>query len=188
MNSWTPLWSMVVESSLWKEPYHVRILFMTMLSLKDHDHVVRWDGYKLMNKAGITPEECVEALQILSSPDVKRMPFEVLEKQEFEGRRIEKVDDGWLVLNGAKYRDMMQKISRRVYKAEWQRDHRADAANLGAGQHPLPGEPRLGQDINGDPGAKAIEQHEERKALTAAKKNGRKPKTSLQPARESVSQ
>jgi hypothetical protein len=120
MNSWAPIWSMIVDSSLWDEPYHVRLLFITMLALKDADNIVRYDGYLLGKKAHITPEECLEAMSVLSSPDTKRQAFECLEKQEFDGRRIEKVDGGWLILNGPKYRSMIQKMKNRGYKTEWQ--------------------------------------------------------------------
>ena len=120
MNSWAPIWSMIVDSSLWDEPYHVRLLFITMLALKDADNIVRYDGYLLGKKAHVTPEECLEAMGVLSSPDTKRQAFECLEKQEFDGRRIEKVDGGWLILNGPKYRSMIQKMKNRGYKTEWQ--------------------------------------------------------------------
>jgi hypothetical protein len=135
MNSWSPLWSMLVESSLWEEPYHVRILFVTMLCLKDRDNIVRWDGYKLSKKAHITPVECIEALQILMNPDKRRQAFDGIEAQQYEGRRIEKTGEGWLVLNGEKYREMMKSINRKEYKRDWQEKHRQGK--------PLPGEPEF---------------------------------------------
>ncbi len=121
MNSWTPLWSQVVDSSLWEEKPSVRVLFMTMLALKDADHIVRYDAYKLHKKAHLTAAETLEALEVLKSPDTGRQQFE----QEFDGRRIEEVAEGWLVLNGAKYREMIQKMRIRQYKTDWQRDARA---------------------------------------------------------------
>ncbi len=45
---------------------------------------------------------------MLAAPDRKR-----LEKQEFEGRRIKRVEDGWLVLNGEKYRRMVSEEMRK---------------------------------------------------------------------------
>lgn len=121
MNTWTPLWSQVVDSSLWEEKPSVRVMFMTMLALKDADHIVRYDAYKLHKKAHITAEEAIEALDILKKPDTRRNMF----KQEFDGRRIEEVEGGWLILNGQKYRDMIQKMKVREYKTQWQRDKRA---------------------------------------------------------------
>lgn len=118
MNTFSPLFSNLVESSVWDEPYHVRILFVSMLAIKDFDHVVRKNNYQLMKRANVTLQEVEEGLQVLSSPDLKRPG------QEFEGRRIERVEDGWLVLNGQNYEDQMRKISRRFYKARKQREYR----------------------------------------------------------------
>lgn len=129
MNSWAPLWSQVVDSSLWEEPPFVRVLFMTMLAKKDADHICRSDEYRLHKMANLSEQETAEAIKILSSPDTKRKVF----KQEFEGRRIERVPEGWLILNGEKYRAMIQKLRRRAYKAQWQRDNRSQQ---------LPGEAR----------------------------------------------
>lgn len=109
-----------MDSSLWEEKPYVRVLFMTMLALKDADFVVRLDEYRLHKKANITQEETLEALKILSSPDRRR----TLLKQEFDGRRIQKVEGGWLLLNGRKYRELMQKMKRRDYQAEWQAEYR----------------------------------------------------------------
>lgn len=150
MISWSPIWSMIVESSLWEEPYHVRVLFLTMLSLKDRDDIVRWDGYKLMKKANITPQECIEALKVLSSPDTRRKDFSELEEQEFEGRRIEKVDEGWLILNGAKYRALMTKMGRAEYKAEKQRKYREEERLGREASNPLPKQRAIGQETDNE--------------------------------------
>lgn len=74
-----------------------------MLALKDSDHIVRLTAYQLSERAKKTELEVLEALKILSSPDTIRR-----EKQDFDGRRIKAVEQGWLVLNGEKYRDMVQ--------------------------------------------------------------------------------
>ena len=121
MNTWTPLWSQVVDSSLWEEKPSVRVLFVTMLALKDADHICRYDAYKLHKKANLTPEETKEALRILQNPDTRRKAFE----QEFDGRRIQQVEQGWLILNGEKYRSMIQKMKQREYKTIWQSEKRA---------------------------------------------------------------
>lgn len=129
MNTWSPLFSKVVDSSIWHEPYFVRVLFMTMLALKDADHVVRCNAFMLASRAHMTEKEVLDGLKVLSSPDKKR-----LEPQKFEGRRIQRVEDGWLVLNGEEYRRLMQSINRKAYKAEWERKKRASSGK------PLPGQ------------------------------------------------
>jgi len=115
MNTWTPLWSKVVDSSLWSEPDLVVKVFLTMLAKKDADHIVRANAYQIARWANKTEDEALEALQILSSPDTRRK-----EPQPFDGRRIEKVADGWAILNGKYYRDMIQTIRRREYQRDWQ--------------------------------------------------------------------
>jgi hypothetical protein len=108
VNSFTPLWSGIVDSSIWDEPDHVVKVFCTMLALKDSDHVVRLNAYQLSKRSRKTEVEVLDALRILASPDQRRQ-----EKQEYEGRRIELREDGWLILNGEKYREMMQKENER---------------------------------------------------------------------------
>lgn len=131
MNRFAPLFSQIVDSSLWEEKLSVRIVFLTMLAKKDCDHVVRGTLYNLHRWANVSQEEVMEAIKVLESPDERRR----LEKQEFEGRRIEKVEGGWKILNGAKYEREMQRIAEQVRKAKWAREHRAMKAGT-----PLPGE------------------------------------------------
>lgn len=115
--SWTPLWSGIVESSLWDEPDPVIKVFITMLAIKDSDHVCRATAYQLAKKTGKTEVEVLDALKVLSSPDTRRH-----EHQDFEGRRIEAVEEGWLILNGEKYRE---KVSQEMARA---RNRRSQAA------------------------------------------------------------
>jgi hypothetical protein len=143
MNTWTPLWSKIVDSSLWVEPYYVRVLFLTMMALKDRDDVVRYSAFALAKRANMSEQEVLDGLEILSEPDRKR-----IEPQANEGRRIEKVADGWLVLNGAYYR----KLIKREYNARKQRDYRESKKNA---NKPLAGEQRHVQAING--GGTAVE-------------------------------
>lgn len=117
MRTWAPLWSSVVDSSLWCEPDYVVKIFLTMLALKDADHVYRGSAFNLGQRSHKTETEVLDALRILSEPDKRR-----IEKQEHEGRRIQSVPDGWLVLNGDKYR---KQISDEMRKA---RNRRAQAA------------------------------------------------------------
>lgn len=122
-----------MDSSLWDEPDFVVKVFLTMMALKDADHIVRLTAYQIGRNARKTEPEVIEALKVLSEPDTRR-----LEKQDFNGRRIEKVEDGWLILNGQKYRDMvseeMKKARNRRAQAAWR-----DRQKMKKGG-PLPGE------------------------------------------------
>ena len=142
MHTWAPLWNGIVESSLWDEPDYVVKIFLTMIAIKDADHIVRSTAYQLARKARKTEQEVLDALKVLSSPDKKRM-----EKQEFEGRRIKSVEEGWLVLNGEKYREMvsleMKRARNRRAQAAWR--ERQKRGNLRG--TPLPGETAYCNDV-----------------------------------------
>src|ERR1035437_4055418 len=133
MDTWSPLWSKIVDSSIWSEPDTVRILFVTMLALKDSDHVVRYSAFQLGQRAKKTEQEVLDALKILAAPDKKR-----LEPQPHEGRRIERVEDGWLILNGEEYRrkvseEMKKARNRRsqtTYRAKWRPPMAKTAAEI----------------------------------------------------------
>lgn len=130
MNTWAPLFSKIVDSSIWLEPDFVVKVFITMLAKKDSDQVVRGSAFNISQWAKKTEKETLEALKILAAPDTKR-----LEPQPFEGRRVEKVDDGWLILNGQAYEEMMRKVNRREYKRIKQQEYRKKKKPAG-----LPGE------------------------------------------------
>lgn len=95
-------------------------VFMTMLAVKERDHVVRMNAYNLAQLAKKTEAEVLQALKVLSEPDRKR-----LQPQPNDGRRIAKVDGGWLILNGQKYQDEMVKCFQRAKTAERVRAWRA---------------------------------------------------------------
>jgi hypothetical protein len=116
-----------VDSSIWEEEDHVFRVFMAMMSLKDADHVVRYDGWKLAKRIHMGDElvKVEDALRVLSNPD-KRRPG-----QEFDGKRIEKVEGGWLILNGQKFVDQLaeeRKLRRRIYMRNYQREVRRKMA------------------------------------------------------------
>jgi hypothetical protein len=118
-DSWIPLWSSIVESSLWEEPDVVVKVFLTMMAKKDSDHVVRADPYRIAKWANKTEAEVISALKVLEAPDRRK-----ISRQKDEGRRIRPVEGGWLIINGEKYREEIQKLFYRARRAELQRDYR----------------------------------------------------------------
>lgn len=119
MDFYTPLFSKIVDSSIWDEPDFVVKVYLTMLAKKDRDQIVRGTAYHISRWARKTEAETLEALKILASPDTKR-----LEPQPHQGRRIERVEDGWLILNGKYYQDLMASVNRRAYKANKEKERR----------------------------------------------------------------
>lgn len=120
MNTWAPLFSKIVDSSIWLEPDYVVKVFLTMLAKKDSDMVVRGSAFNIAQWAKKSEQETLDALKILSSPDTKR-----IEPQPHEGRRIQRVEDGWLILNGLVYRDLMVKENEKARKRRWAAERRA---------------------------------------------------------------
>lgn len=116
---YVPLFSKIVDSSLWDEPDYVVKIFITILVKKDKDDIVRASAYNISRWARKTEAEVLEALKILSSPDSRR-----LEPQLFEGRRIERVEGGWKILNAEHYQREMRAANRREYLRDKQAEHR----------------------------------------------------------------
>ena len=129
MNTWAPLFSRIVDSSLWLEPDYVVKVFLTMMAKKDADMVVRGSAFNISQWAKKSEQETLDALKILSSPDTKR-----IEPQPFEGRRIQRVEDGWLILNGKLYRDLMVAENERARKRRWAAEKRAQLREEKAGR------------------------------------------------------
>ena len=124
MDFYAPLFSKIVDSSLWSEPDFVVKVYLTMLAKKDRDQIVRANAYMIGCWARKKEVEVIKALKILSEPDRRR-----LEPQAHDGRRIQKVPEGWLILNGKYYQDLMVTVNRRAYKAEKERERRERLAN-----------------------------------------------------------
>ena len=78
-----------------------------MLALVDQDGIVHCTAPGLADRARITIEQCRSGLQRLSDPDPDSLT------QDHEGRRIQRVEAGWLLLNYEKYRHLMSEEDRR---------------------------------------------------------------------------
>ena len=117
MNTYAPIFSLIVDSSIWCEDDAICKVWITMLALKDADHIVRLSAFQIGKRCNKSEQEILDAFLVLASPDRKRV-----EPQQFEGRRIQKVPDGWLVLNGEKYKRMAQDEARKA------RNRRSQAA------------------------------------------------------------
>jgi hypothetical protein len=124
MSGYTKLFSSILDSTVWQEAKETRLVWITMLAMKDGRQVVEASVPGLAKRAGVTLEECEGALARLKEPD----PYS--RTQEHAGRRIQDVDGGWFILNGTKYREALSAADRRAYKAAKQREYRAKAKEL----------------------------------------------------------
>ena len=115
---YTKLFNEIVMSTVWREPDHIRIVWITMLALKDRYHKVNASLPGLADAAKVSMPQCEEAIKRLESYD------KYSRSQENEGRRIEKCDGGWFVLNGEKYRNKLNQDERREYNRIKQQEYR----------------------------------------------------------------
>lgn len=118
MSAYAKLFSSIVHSTIWREANHVRIVWITMLALKDRDGVVEASVPGLADAARVTLSECKAALLLLSSPD------EYSRTPDNEGRRIAEVPGGWSILNHDVYRERDSFDHRRASDAERARRYR----------------------------------------------------------------
>lgn len=118
MIGYTKLFQNIVTSSIWGEDDKTRIVWITMLALCNRDGVVEASMSGLAALSRVDKESTARAVQVLESPDPDSR------SQEHEGRRIRKVDGGWLILNHDKYRKRLSMEERRDYLTLKQREYR----------------------------------------------------------------
>ena len=120
MAGYTKLFSDIILSTIWREDDKTRILWITMLAMRDFRHIVSASLPGLADMARISVTECEESLAKLEAPD----PYS--RSLEHEGRRIKRIDEGWVILNGEKYRNKMSSYADRTeYMRQKQAEHRA---------------------------------------------------------------
>ncbi len=115
---YTKLFDEILASTIWQAPDHVRLVWITMLAMKDDRHEVMASIPGLAKNANVTIEQCENAIQELSSPD----PYS--RSQEYEGRRIEAVRGGWHILNGEYYRQKRSEEDKREYMRKYMKKYR----------------------------------------------------------------
>lgn len=92
-----------------------------MLAKSDKDGYVWASVSGLAHAARVTDEECRVALGKFMEPDPDSR------SDDYDGRRVEKVDRGWLLLNKSRFRDMRDEDERRRKERERKRAQRAAA-------------------------------------------------------------
>jgi len=89
----------ILDSSIWLEPDSTRIVWLTLIAEMDEDGFCAFAcPQNVANRAIVALDKAEQALKTLESPDPNSAD------PELEGRRIERVPGGWLVLNASKYR------------------------------------------------------------------------------------
>ena len=102
MPGFTKLFSSIVTSSIWVEDNATLRVWIAMMAQADADGNVEGTIPGFANLARVSIPEMESAVEILSSTDKhSRTP-------DFEGRRIERFDGGWKLLNYKAYRERGQ--------------------------------------------------------------------------------
>ena len=122
---YTKLFSSIVASTIWREDDKTRLVWITMLALKNERHVVEASLPGLADLARVTIKECEAAIDKLEGVD------KWSRNQEHKGRRVEKCDGGWKILNGEYYRQLMSLDDRREYQKLYHREYRKRRKGLG---------------------------------------------------------
>ncbi len=95
------IFTKILDSSIWLESDSTRIVWVTLLAAMDEDGFCAFAcATNVANRAIVPIEKAEEALKTLEGPDPNSAD------PEHEGRRIERVPGGWIVLNAPKYREV----------------------------------------------------------------------------------
>jgi len=119
MAGYTKLFSKILNSSIWNEDDKTRILWVTILAMSDQHGYVEASAGALAHQARITRDEFDASILKLESPDPDSS------SDDYEGRRVSKVDGGWIVLNYTKYRSKLLNTKENEQARERMRKHRA---------------------------------------------------------------
>ena len=118
MAHYAKLFDCIIHSTIWQEPLHVKVVWVTMLAMADFHGEVAASVPGLAKAAGVTIEQCEEALSCFLSPDpYSRSP-------EAEGRRLEVIPGGWELINYVKYKELKSEDQKREQSAERSRRYR----------------------------------------------------------------
>jgi hypothetical protein len=91
--AFTKLQRAIVTSSIWMEDNETRLVWITLLALCDRDGIARCSPRGLAHQARVSEAGCERAIEILSKPDPDSRD------QSDDGRRIERVNAGFYVIN-----------------------------------------------------------------------------------------
>ena len=119
MSGYTKLFSSIVHSTIWREPDHVRIVWITMLAIADRHGEVEASVPGLADLSRVSLEQCQDALRVLSSPD------KFSRNQDYDGKRIVEILGGWALLNHDLYRTKLNDEEQREKDRERKARYRA---------------------------------------------------------------
>lgn len=130
MSGFALLWAKILDSSLWvKGSKETRLVWITLLAMRDKDGVVQASKVGLADRAKVKEEECEAALEELLGPDENDT------SGVEDGKRLREVPGGWQIVNHERY--MFATEARRMMWRESKARQRAKVPKRGK---PLRGE------------------------------------------------
>ncbi len=111
------LFAKILDSSIWLEPDPVRLVWITLLAAMDQDGYAHFSAIQnLADRAKVSLDDTRQAVDKLMAPD----PESGI--QDHDGRRLERVPGGFIILNAAHYRELVSRdIQRERTKERVQR-------------------------------------------------------------------
>jgi hypothetical protein len=119
------IFSKIVTSSIWLAPMPTFRVWIYLIATMDED--------------GYVPMACIENLALVCNVTVEETKAAVAELEgpdprssdpENEGRRIERVPGGWIVMNATKYREIVTRETMKASTRERVRKHREKKRNV----------------------------------------------------------
>jgi len=118
MAGYTKLHSGILDGSIWNESVWTRVVWIAFLAKADQVGRILAVPVNMARIANVPMSRFLKAVETLSSPDPdSRTPDE-------DGRRIIPIQGGWQIVNYEKYRTIRDEDERKVYKRQWDREHR----------------------------------------------------------------
>ena len=123
--TYVKLFQSILQSTIWQEESHVRLVWITILAMSDLHGNVSASVPGIAHTARVTLDQAKDALEKLMSPDpYSRTP-------DYEGRRLEAIDGGWHILNYLKYKHIISAENQREANRIRQERHRSKAKSDG---------------------------------------------------------
>lgn len=117
-NDYTKLFHKILKSSIWREDDRTRIVWITLLAMRDEDGVIESTIGTVADWARVPIEDAKRAIAKFLEPDPESLT------SDHEGRRLKAVDGGWILLNHQKYVQLMGREHQRAYWRERKQEQR----------------------------------------------------------------
>ncbi|KKL92042.1 hypothetical protein LCGC14_1888630 [marine sediment metagenome] len=111
----------LLRSTLWVGANPAtKVVWITMLALSDRHGVVIGSLPGLAHTSNVSLDETAKALEYFRSPD----PYS--QSKDHEGRRVEEIEGGWVILNYAKHREFRTEaqVKEAARKQKWRESQR----------------------------------------------------------------